>query len=148
MTEEAPQINPEALERLVELKKEEDRLDAELKALKSQSATLADALLEQFLAGGVQNVKTKSGATVFVRSRTFYGLKEVPEETKIETEQRVEKILDETGLEALVAHKTVFDLAGLASYIDEQEQIGGTVDPRLSAILERTPKHQLSVRRR
>lgn len=113
-------VDPERLTRLVERVREGDRLKLELASVNKEVESLKEALLEEFIAAGCRQIKTRDGATVSIARSEFFGAVRLPGEDKSAAEERVAAQLEELGLDFMVNHKTTLNLGAIKAHLEEQ----------------------------
>jgi hypothetical protein len=147
-------IPAEDLAQLVALRREADRLKAELGKVNTEAAGLSERLLEQFLENGVRQVKASDGSTVYIARKAYYAVVALDGESKPEAEARIAAALEEFGLGHLVTHPTVLDLGGVKAEIEEQaaEPLAPETEPEsirfLRSLFKASEVFDLRVRRR
>lgn len=149
-------VDAAVLSALVRERRRKNRIDALAKACNAKIAAMKDVVVEQFVQAGVTSMRV-DGATVYLVRKSSTELAVLPGETKLEAAERAARALTELGLEVLVGHPTVINVAALADmFAEEAEDAKAEKAERpaeevereaaLSALIKRSQWCEVSVR--
>lgn len=131
-------MNPDLMQRYVELRRKRDRLRRELDAIVTESSTLEEQIREEFVQAGVQSLTGADGATLYLAQ-------EIRASVSAQVEPEVVRAIFTTaGLGWLV--KDYVHPASVTSWVIEAKKTGQEIPEEVREILNLSETYRVRIR--